>query len=65
MMASEFMYEVVIHQAGGYEQPKLETHSVPKPDDRQVLVRTQAVGVNYAELCVRWAVYEPARRFIG
>lgn len=45
-MASVAMYKVVIHKPGGYEQLKLETHSVPKPDDRQVLIRTQAVGVN-------------------
>ena len=46
MMPSEPMYKVVIHKAGGYEQLKLESHPVPKPGDRQVLVRTEAVGVN-------------------
>ena len=65
MMPSEPMYKVVIHKAGGYEQLKLESHPVPKPGDRQVLVRTEAVGVNYADICVRWGVYESARRFVG
>ena len=59
------MHKVVIHKAGGYEQLKIETHPVPKPGARQVLVRTQAVGVNYADICVRWGVYESARRFVG
>jgi NADPH:quinone reductase-like Zn-dependent oxidoreductase len=59
------MHKVVIHKAGGYEQLKLETHPVPKPGDRQVLIRTEAVGVNYADICVRWGVYESARRFVG
>jgi NADPH:quinone reductase-like Zn-dependent oxidoreductase len=65
MMPSESMHKVVIHKAGGYKRLKLETHPVPKPDNRQVLIRTEAVGVNYADVCVRWGVYESARRFAG
>lgn len=64
-MRSDLMHKVVIHKAGGYEQLKLETYPVPKPDDHQILIRTQAVGVNYADVCVRWGVYESARRFVG
>jgi NADPH:quinone reductase-like Zn-dependent oxidoreductase len=64
-MPSGSMHKVVIHKAGGYEQLKLETHPVPKPGDREVLIRTEAVGVNYADICVRWGVYESARRFVG
>ncbi len=59
------MQKVVIHRAGGYEQLKLESHPVPRPGDREVLIRTQAAGVNYADICVRWGVYESARRFVG
>jgi hypothetical protein len=65
VMPSGSMYKVVIHKASGSEQPKLETHPVPKPRDREVLIRTEAVGVSYADICVRWGVYEPARRFGG
>src|SRR5215207_1302351 len=54
MMPSEPMHKVVIHKAGGYEQLKIETHPTPKPGAREVLIRTQAVGVNYADICVRW-----------
>ena len=59
------MHKVVIHKAGGYDRLKLEAHPVPKPGDRQVLIRTEAAGVNYADVCVRWGVYESARRFVG
>jgi NADPH:quinone reductase-like Zn-dependent oxidoreductase len=65
MIPSETMHKVVVHKAGGYEQLRLEAHPVPKPGDRQVLIRTQAAGVNYADVCVRWGVYESARRFVG
>jgi len=64
-MSSAMMQKVVIHRAGGYEELRNETHSVPKPDHRQVLIRTEAAGVNYADVCVRWGVYESARRFVG
>ena len=64
-MPSGSMRKVVIHKAGGYEQLKLETHPVPELGDREVLIRTEAVGVNYADICVRWGVYESARRFVG
>jgi NADPH:quinone reductase-like Zn-dependent oxidoreductase len=64
-MSSAVMQKIVIHRAGGYEELKVETHPVPEPGDRQVLIRTQAAGVNYADICVRWGVYESARRFVG
>src|SRR3712207_552469 len=64
-MPSGSMHKVVIHKAGGYEQLTLETHPVPKPGDHQVLIRTEAVGVNYADICVRWGVYESARQYVG
>jgi NADPH:quinone reductase-like Zn-dependent oxidoreductase len=59
------MHKVVIHKAGGYERLRLETHAVPKPGYRQVLIRTEAVGVNYADICVRLGLYESGRRFVG
>src|SRR3954447_18331279 len=65
MMPSELMHKVTVHKAGGYEQLKLEAHPVPKPGHQQVLIRTQAVGVNYADICVRRGVYESARQLVG
>ena len=59
------MRKVIVHKAGGYDRLKLEAHPVPRPGRGQVLIRTEAVGVNYADVCVRWGVYESARRFVG
>ena len=64
-MPSGSMHKVVIHKDGGYERLRLEAHPVPEPGDRPVLIRTEAVGVNYADICVRWGVYESVRRFVG
>lgn len=65
MTAPPVMHKVVVHRPGGYNALGLEAHPVPQPRDHQVLVRTVAVGVNYADICVRWGVYESARRFVG
>ena len=43
-MPSGSMHKVVVHKAGGYERLRLEAHPVPEPSDRQVLIRTEAVG---------------------
>jgi NADPH:quinone reductase-like Zn-dependent oxidoreductase len=59
------MHRITIQRPGGYERLQLEARPVPRPGDRQVLIRTEAVGVNYADVCVRWGVYESARRFVG
>jgi NADPH:quinone reductase-like Zn-dependent oxidoreductase len=64
-MPPPVMHRVVIRKPGGYERLDLETRVAPQPADRQVLIRTEAVGVNYADICVRWGVYESARRFVG
>lgn len=59
------MRKVVIHSAGGYEKLKLEEHSSPIAKDGQVKVLVKAAGINYADITVRWGLYESAKKFIG
>lgn len=59
------MQKIVIHRAGGYERLELETHPTPAPRAGEVLVRTSACGVNYADAVVRWGLYESARQMVG
>ena len=44
----EEMKRIVIPSAGGYEKLQMKTIDIPKPGKGEVLVRTFAVGVNYA-----------------
>ena len=30
-----------------------------------VIVQTYASGINYADICIRWGLYESAKRFVG
>ncbi len=59
------MKKIVINRPGGYEQLTIAEVPNPVPRDHEVLVQTSAVGVNYADVCVRWGVYESAKKFVG
>jgi NADPH:quinone reductase-like Zn-dependent oxidoreductase len=57
--------KIVIHSPGNYEHLKIETHPDLLPLSGEVVVETRAAGVNYADVCVRWGVYESAKKFVG
>ena len=59
------MKKIVIHRPGGYERLKIEEHPdlIAKPGE--VIVEARGMGVNYADCCVRWGVYESAKKFVG
>ena len=68
---------VKIPSPGGYE--KLEVvnavdntptcganiHMMGISDDDCVVVNIVAAGVNYADVCIRWGLYESAKQFVG
>lgn len=59
------MKKIVIHAPGSYQKLVIESHPDLVPSDGEVVVETKAVGINYADCCVRWGVYESAKRYIG
>jgi hypothetical protein len=59
------LQKIVIHSPGGYEKLKLEEFPDPVPGVSEVVVKTEAVGVNYADCAVRWGVYESAKKYVG
>lgn len=59
------MQKIVIHRAGSYGQLKIETHPDLDCAENEVIVQTHAAGVNYADCCVRWGVYESAKQMVG
>lgn len=56
---------IVIHRPGGRDQLKLEEFTPKGPAAHEVQVAVTAFGVNYADICVRWGVYESAKKFVG
>jgi NADPH:quinone reductase-like Zn-dependent oxidoreductase len=56
---------VVVRRAGGWDRLALEDVPDPAPQDGEVLVRTSAAGVNYADVIVRMGLYESAKKYVG
>jgi NADPH:quinone reductase-like Zn-dependent oxidoreductase len=56
---------VVLHRAGGWGVLRIEEAPDPTPGDGEVLVATEAVGVNFADVVVRMGLYESARKYVG
>ncbi|MFL5785533.1 MAG: medium chain dehydrogenase/reductase family protein [Bacteriovoracaceae bacterium] len=59
------MKKIVIHSPGDYRVLKLEDHPDLIPVGDEVLVDVKAAGVNYADIIIRWGLYESAKRFVG
>lgn len=68
------VHYVSIPAAGGYEQLQLRrggraTRGANYPgttnQDDAVEVDVFAAGVNYADVCIRWGLYESAKKFVG
>jgi NADPH:quinone reductase-like Zn-dependent oxidoreductase len=57
--------KIVIHRAGSFDQLKLEEHPDLEPRAGEVVVSTEAVGVNYADCIVRMGLYESAKKYVG
>jgi len=59
------MKKVVIHKAGDYKVLKIEQFDHLKPKDNEVVVEVKACGINYADIIIRWGLYESAKKFVG
>jgi NADPH2:quinone reductase len=54
------MKAIQIHETGGPEVLRLDDLPIPQPEAGQVLIRIEAVGVNFIELYFRKGVYKSA-----
>lgn len=57
--------KVVIHRSGGYERLVIEPLAVPTPKAGEVVVATEAIGVNYADCVIRMGLYASAKEYVG
>ncbi len=57
--------KVVIHRPGGYARLALEPLAIPVPKAGEVVVATEAVGVNYADCVIRMGLYASAKEYVG
>lgn len=59
------MKKIVIHSPGDYRVLRIEEHPDLIPQGNEVLVDVRAIGVNYADIIIRWGLYESAKKFVG
>lgn len=59
------MRKVVIPRAGGYDRLTFETRPDPTPGPDEVLVTTEAIGINYADCIIRMGLYASAKEYVG
>lgn len=59
------MRKVVIHKPGGHDRLRLEDHPDLVAGPGEVLVATDAIGVNFAEIVVRMGLYASAKEHVG
>lgn len=59
------MRRIVIHRPGGYDRLVIEDAPEPVPGPGEVLIRTEAIGVNYADCVARMGLYASAKELVG
>lgn len=59
------MKKISISKAGSYNQLQIIETPTPKPRDNELHIEIRAFGVNYADIVIRWGLYESAKRFVG
>jgi synaptic vesicle membrane protein VAT-1 len=59
------MKKIVINKPGSFERLELVEEPTPAPLPGHALVRTHAVGVNFADVVVRLGLYPSAKKYVG
>jgi NADPH:quinone reductase-like Zn-dependent oxidoreductase len=59
------MRKIVIHRPGSFRQLKIEFFPDPKPEKSEVLIKTKAIGINYADCVIRMGLYASAKKYEG
>jgi NADPH:quinone reductase-like Zn-dependent oxidoreductase len=59
------MQRILVRRPGGFDRLELVSGEPPVPGPGEVLVRTVAAGVNFADCVVRMGLYPSARDYVG
>lgn len=59
------MKKIIIRSKGSYEKLEFEECSDLQPAANEIVIDVKAIGVNYADVCVRLGVYQSAKQYVG
>lgn len=59
------MKKISIRSAGSYNTLEFEQTSDLTAGDNEVVIDVKAIGVNFADICIRLGVYQSAKEYIG
>lgn len=59
------MKKIVIHKPGDYQKLTIEEFPTPEPKENEVLIEVKFIGINYADILIRWGVYSSAKEYVG
>lgn len=59
------MRKVIVEKPGSYDQLKIVECDTPSPKSHEILIESKAIGVNFADCCVRMGVYKSAKDYVG
>jgi len=59
------VHRIVIHRPGGYSALEYLESPDPRPGPGEVVIETQACGLNYADGIIRMGLYESAKKLHG
>jgi len=57
--------KISIPSAGSYDKLRFIQVPDPQPAQEEVLISVKAIGVNFADVCVRLGVYQSAKEYVG
>lgn len=59
------MKKISIPGPGGYEKLTIVECDLRQLKDNEVHIEVHAFGVNFADVCIRWGLYESAKQYVG
>lgn len=57
--------KIVVARPGGYNRLEVRSATIPSAGPGEVLVQTDAIGVNFADVVVRLGLYPSAKKYVG
>jgi len=59
------MKKISINRPGSYDKLDIQSIEIAPPASDEILIESRAIGVNFADCCIRMGVYASAKKYVG